>query len=433
MLAATWYCGTRHWLWKGPLSWMLEGGHRLDYGLSPGELPVRRGASVKSERVRLGVFGAGMIATHPGGVLPNMSSLAGDVEVRAIASRTRGRAEAVAHRFGIANVRDNLTEMLSVDDLDVVINLTPVAVHGETNLEILESGRHLITEKPIASSLQDADRIIAMAAERDLRVIAAPPWMIDPRRAAARALIRRGAVGRVAFARSRSSHAGPADMRWPADPSWFYAEGAGALLDMGIYGVTEATGMFGPAQRVMAMSGITRAERVVRGGPFDGRSIPVEADDNTLLMLDFGGAVFCFVDATFNVLAASSPSLEVFGADGTLNLYEPFWARQTEPVIEVFRRDLVGGFGGWAAPDLSGLRERQLEFDQLQRAILVKHFIDCAQSGLRPVLSAEHARHTLEILLAAQRSARSGSAVSIESSFTFAGTALELDRENADY
>ena len=313
---------------------------------------------MKSERIRLGVFGAGMIATHPGGVLPNMGSLAEDVEVCAIASRTRGRAEAVAHRFGIANVRDSLREMLSADDLDVVINLTPVAVHGETNLEILESGRHLITEKPIASSLQDADRIIATAAERDLRVIAAPPWMLDPRRAAARSLIRQGAVGRVAFARSRSSHAGPADMKWPADPSWFYAEGAGALLDLGIYGVTEVTGMFGPAQRVMAMSGITRTERVVRGGPFDGRSIPVTADDNTLLMLDFGGSLCCFVDATFNLLAASSPSLEVFGADGTLNLFEPFWARQGQHAIEVFRRDLVGGLSGWVVPDLAGSRER---------------------------------------------------------------------------
>jgi predicted dehydrogenase len=388
---------------------------------------------MKSERIRLGVFGAGMIATDPGGVLPNMGPLAEEVEVRAIASRTRGRAEAVAHRFGIANVRDSLTEMLLADDLDVVINLTPVAVHGDTNLEILESGRHLITEKPIASSTQDADRIITTAAERDLRIIAAPPWMLDPRRAAARSLIRQGAVGRVAFARSRSSHAGPADMRWPADPSWFYAEGAGALLDLGIYGVTEVTGMFGPARRVMAMSGITRTERVVRGGPFDGRSIPVTADDNTLLMLDFGRSLFCFVDATFNLLAASSPSLEVFGADGTLNLFEPFWARQGQPAIEIFRRDLVGGLSGWAAPDLEGSRERQSEFDQLQRAILVKHFVDCAQSGLRPVLSAEHARHTLEIMLAAQESARTGSAVSIASSFTFSGTALELDGESADH
>ncbi len=388
---------------------------------------------MRSERVRLGIFGAGMIATHPGGVLPNMGSLVEDVEVCAIASRTRGRAEEVAHRFGIANVRDSLREMLSADDLDVVINLTPVAVHGETNLEILESGRHLITEKPIASSLEEADRIIATAGERALSVIAAPPWMLDPRRVAARSLVRQGAVKVAGCLRcSRSSHAGPADMSWPADPSWFYAEGAGALLDLGIYGVTEVTGMFGPAQRVMAMSGITRTERVVRGGPFDGKRIPVTADDNTLLMLDFGDSLFCFVDATFNLLAASSPSLEVFGADGTLNLFEPFWAREGQPAIEVFRRDLVGGLSGWAAPDLAGSRERQSEFDQLQRAILVKHFVDCAKSGLRPVLSAEHARHNSGDNACSTGVRRTGSAVSIALSFTFSGTAFQLDRENGD-
>jgi hypothetical protein len=53
----------------------------------------------------------------------------------------------------------------------------------------------------------------------------------------------------------------------------------------------------------------------------------------------------------------------------------PFWARRGQSVIEVFRRDLVGGLNGWAAPDLSDSKERQLEFDQLQRAILVKQFL----------------------------------------------------------
>ena len=383
---------------------------------------------VPSRELRVGVLGAGMIASHPGGVLPNLASLGTRLKVVAIASRTRTRAEEVAARFGIPHVRDSLTEMLAEDDPDVVVNLTPGPLHGETNLEILESGKHLISEKPLATTIAEADALIGIADSRDLLIVAAPPWMLDPRRVAARDLIRQGAIGRVAFARSRSSHAGPAAMSWPADPSWAYADGSGAVPEIGVYGITEVTGIFGPAKRVIAMSGITQDTRIAVGGLFDGRTIDVMADDNTLLLLDFGDATFAVVDATYNVTAASSPSLEVFGDRGTLNLYDPFWAKREQPQIEVFQTDPVTGQSGWTVPDLSHLESRQFEFDRLQRAILVSHFVDCLDTGVKPVLSAEHARHSLEIMLGAQDSARAGCAVELETSFNFSNTALDEDR-----
>ena len=322
-------------------------------------------------------------------------------------------------------MRDTLTEMLAEDDLDVVVNLTPGPAHGDTNLEILESGKHLISEKPLATTIPDADALIEIAETRELLIVAAPPWMLDPRRVAARDFIRQGAIGRVAFARSRSSHAGPAAMSWPADPTWAYADGAGALVEMGVYGITELTGILGPARRVMAMSGITENRRIAVGGLFDGRTIDVTADDNTLLLLDFGEATFAVVDATYNVTAASSPSLEVFGAHGTLNLYDPFWAKRAQPQIEIFQTDLGTGESGWAVPDLTRLATSQREFDRLGRAILLSHFVDCVDTGMKPVLSAEHARHCLEIMLGAQDSARTGCAVELETSFDFSKTALE--------
>ena len=97
-----------------------------------------------------------------------------------------------------------------------------------------------------------------------------------------------GAIGQPCFARVRSSHGGPAAGNWPLDPTWFYQEGSGPLLDMGVYGIHEITGILGPAKRVVAFSGITEQVRTVRGGPFKGKQIDVTADDNTLLMLDFG-------------------------------------------------------------------------------------------------------------------------------------------------
>ena len=92
--------------------------------------------------------------------------------------------------------------------------------------------------------------------------------------AQARRLIGEGAIGKVAFARVQSSHGGPAAMAWPADPSWFYAKGAGPLLDMGVYGLDRITAVLGPARAVAAMSGVTAPVRRARGGPFDGPGDP---------------------------------------------------------------------------------------------------------------------------------------------------------------
>jgi hypothetical protein len=90
-----------------------------------------------------------------------------------------------------------------------------------------------------------------------------------------------------------------------------------------VYGIHEITGILGPAKRVVAFSGITEKVRTVRSGPFAGKKIEVTADDNTLLMLDFGNSTYAVIDGTFNVNAAKSPQIEIFGRAGTINLYNP--------------------------------------------------------------------------------------------------------------
>src|SRR5689334_8999154 len=93
-----------------------------------------------NRKLRLGVLGAGMIAIVPNGFLPGILQLKDRVEVVAITSRTRARAEGVAQEFAIPRVFDDLSTMLTDGDLDAVLNVTPIDVHYETSLQILEAG-----------------------------------------------------------------------------------------------------------------------------------------------------------------------------------------------------------------------------------------------------------------------------------------------------
>jgi predicted dehydrogenase len=342
-----------------------------------------------------------------------MAAMQEDVTTVAIADPVVERARAAAAQFDIPEVYSSLEDMLERSDIELVINLTPIPLHGATCKAILQAGKHMVAEKPIATTMEDANEIIELANAQHLKVVVAPPNMLMPNRVEAKRIVDSGGIGQPCFARVRGSHGGPAASHWPLDPTWFYQEGSGPLFDMGVYGIHDITGILGPAKRVVAFSGITEKVRTVRGGPFKGKQIEVTVDDNTLLMLDFGGSTFAVVDGTFNVNAAKSPQVEIFGRAGTINLYNQ-GQDPSLPPLEIFRLDAVPGIDGWITPRLSHWVDAQQRY---RRAVLVKHLADCVRADIHPVLSAEHARHALEIMLMAIDSARSGRAIDLRTTF----------------
>ncbi|RRD05177.1 gfo/Idh/MocA family oxidoreductase [Arachnia propionica] len=364
--------------------------------------------------LRFGILGAGMIAGDEDGYLPNLSGLTDKVEVVAVADVVPDHAEHTARRFGIDTVHASLAEMLRDDRVEAVANLTPISVHAETSMSILRSGRHLLSEKPLATTVAEADALIEEATRQSVVVVCAPPDTLYAQYQEARRIIDQGRIGKVCFARVRSSHAGPGGGPdgWPFDPTWFYQPGGGPLFDMGVYGIHEITSLLGPARRVSAFGGITEDIRTVRGtGPFGGLEIPVTTPDNFLFMLDFGDSTYAVIDATFNVLATRAPKVEVFGRRGALAIHH----RDTNP-LEVFVQDLEPGVDAWLDPrELT--RAENLREQELHRAMLMEHLVDCVRTGQPPIADAHRARHALEVMTAAVESAATGRVVDLTTTF----------------
>ncbi|GAB3762482.1 Gfo/Idh/MocA family protein [Microlunatus parietis] len=362
--------------------------------------------------LRVGLLGAGGIAVASYGVLPNLHHYADTIEVVALADVDHARAAAVAQQYGIPRVYATVEELVGAGGLDAVVNLTPIPVHYATSKVILEHGLHLVTEKPIAATLAEADELIMLAESRGLVIVSAPPDLLRTPIKRARELVAACEIGRIAFARVHSSHQGPGGGPggWPTDPTWFYQRGSGPLLDMGVYGIHQITGILGPARRVVAFSGITDPVRVVRGGPFAGLEIEVTADDNTLFLLDFGGSTYAVVDGSYNLHASRSPRLELFGRRGVINLGVP-----GGPELEVFKTDLLPGVDGWIDP--SWPLAADTNSATTGRAVIVGHLADIVLSGAPNELGADHARHALEIMLAVETSAREGRIVELRTTF----------------
>lgn len=359
------------------------------------------------ERVRVGVVGCGVIANTT--YLPGIQAMAEKVELVAVCDLQEELARRAAARFGAREVYSDYERMLAQAPIDAVVVLTNIQSHAPNVLAALQSGKHVYTEKTLATTLEDAERCIVEARRRNLLLACAPPVMLSAVNQRVKDLIARGAIGRVNFVRARHSHGGPASFRhWTGDPTWFYKPGAGPILDLGVYAFHTLTGILGPAKRVTAFAGIAMPERNVRGGPVKGRTIQVEVEDNALILVDFGNATFAVVDSTYCVQAAKGPRTEFYGSEGTLILNE----RGAEAPIELYREDERLDVRGWLPVQVDGGRAGGWSL-----ASGVEHLADCIREGRQPLISAEHARHCLELMLKAVEAARTGVAQELTTTF----------------
>jgi predicted dehydrogenase len=119
-----------------------------------------------SERVRLGVVGAGLVAqvAH----LPELAALADRFDVVAVAEPEAGTRAVVARRHGIRRTYASCDELLDAGAIDAVLVCSPNATHADVTLAALDAGLHVLVEKPLCLEADDAERI---AAARDGRVV----------------------------------------------------------------------------------------------------------------------------------------------------------------------------------------------------------------------------------------------------------------------
>jgi predicted dehydrogenase len=352
--------------------------------------------------IGVAVVGVGDVAQRD--YLPEFERLGEAVRLIAVSSRSRARAEAAAERYGAARWSSDWRELLA-DDVDVVVNLTPIQAHVEITLAAIEQGKHVYSEKPLASDRAAADEIARAAATHHVLVAAAPSVLLFPQvRHVATLLASAGAAEPVA-ARARMSAGPPPWEGYLSDPTPFFAIGGGPLRDMGIYALHAVTGLLGPVRRVTAMSRRVRPWFEVREGPHLGDRIPLEVDDDWHVTAELTSGPILDLHADFIADPGSSPELELFTPDGgvaasLLDVAAP---------IRVFG----GAERGWS--------EIRVPFERTDggpdHILGVRHLIDCVRSGRPNILSVEHAAHVIDIIAAAERSAADGVVVAVSSTF----------------
>jgi len=358
---------------------------------------------------KLAVVGCGSFADWM--YFPNINKTPG-VKCVAACDIIPERARKAADRFGIPAWYPDVQTLIRDCDFDIAIDSASIPAHQEVNMALLRAGKHLISQKPAALTVEKIDEQIAEAKKAGVRFSCVPMHMIRPDILMAKDIISSGAIGRVLSCKCVSVHGGPEYFQYrDADPSWFFEKDAGALYDMGVHALHQVTGIMGPARSVYCMAKTAIPRRTVRSGAFDGKVIQSDKlPDSYYILLDYGEGRMAFVDTGFSELATRSVPLEIFGEKGVIS-FDPPGADYPYPKAYIDRKEL--GVRGWMEL-MSNIRPRPTGFTQCS---CLDDMVNAIRNGTEPVLSPMHARHVIEIMCAIPESISTGTAVLLKTEF----------------
>jgi xylose dehydrogenase (NAD/NADP) len=233
------------------------------------------------------------------------AELSSDVEIVAVASRDRQRAEAYARQHGIPRGYGSYEELLADPELEAVYVSLPNALHVEWARRALEAGKHVLCEKPLSRRSADVQQLFEVAERTDRLCMEAFMWRHNPQTKRLAELVAGGAVGELRLIRAAFSFPLTDTVNVRLSPEL----DGGALMDVGTYCVSAVRLLAGEPQRVTA-------QQVVG---------PTGIDMRFVATLDFPGAILAYIDCGFDMPARSQ--LEVIGSEGSIVVSDPWHCR----------------------------------------------------------------------------------------------------------
>lgn len=343
------------------------------------------------EKTRVALLGCGFIANIHA---ESYSRFVGDAEVVAVYGHNKAHAEEFAKQHNIPAWYDDVDALLAAEQVDVVDICLPNYLHHEVCLKAAEANKHVICEKPLALTLEQADEMIAACESRNLKLMYAEELCFAPKYERVRALVEAGAVGDVYMLKQGEKHSGP-------HSRWFYQKetaGGGVMMDMGCHALAWFRWMNknNPVKSVYASM-----KTVLHGGITD-------CDDNTITMVEFENGVTGLAEDSWAKQGGMDDRIEVYGTKGVsyADLFQGNAALTYSLDGYDYAMEKAGSSQGWTFT----IFEEAFNQGYPQE---LSHFIHCVRTGDTPVVTGRDGRAVLEIIYAAYASAKSGAKVEL--------------------
>ncbi len=285
-------------------------------------------------------------------------------------------------------------EALLQGEADIILSLAPPQTHHAIGMRVLQAGKHFYTEKPLAATFAQGQELVALAAQKGLRLGSAPDTFFGAAAQTVRALVDGDTMGRIRHGTAHFMAPGPDN--WHPNPAFFYQAGAGPLLDVGVYYLTHLVHHLGPVATVSGTAHTTRALRTISSGPNAGTTLRVEVPTHIVTQLAFASGAHVVLTSSFDVWKHAHQPMEFYGEDGSILLPDP---NRFGGTVKSAHRD-----GPWVRA--TGKRP----YTTNVRGVGLIDMAQALQAGRPHRCSAELALHVLEVMERALDAARTGQA-----------------------
>ena len=393
--------------------------------------------SISTREVKAGVVGCGVVAASY--YLPYLMSHATLV---AVCDTNEERAVASARLFGAREHYRDYFEMLELSDIDVVFILTGPGTHSRFAIAAAEAGRHFLLQKPMATTLEDAEAIVRAVRKAGVMALIEPSAHspLDPDYRHLQGLVRSGALGDVhwfSLLRTGPDRYGPGLGMNPYGAAAFFSADSGGFLFDDAYAPTEIATLLGTCVRVSGCARVSvTAHRIVPDDQFTRflneatdpeaadywdmvlhlprtEELWTEAPDNVFCLYEMeSGAIGCLRSGRIYhpTLTTSGSALQVYGSEGNLVMGQGYMAS-----IISARKDLLPEVNedGWYHLPSRG-EPRKVRWPRPVPGAFnyyiesSRHLLECILEGRDPVVNVEWGRHITEMMVGAMRSAQIG-------------------------
>jgi len=330
-------------------------------------------------KLRVGVIGCGSIAQHRH--LPEYK-VNKNVELAAVCDTHQGRVNEVAEKYSVAAFT-SYEELLSSGTVDAVSVCTSNNLHAPISIAALEAGLHVLCEKPMATSKQEAEAMIAAEKKSGKKLMIAHNQRFVPSHQKARQLIQSGEIGKIYSFRTTFGHGGPENWSVEGKDGWFFQKEkafVGAMGDLGVHKTDLLRYVLG--------------EEVVEVGSFVGTSAKdfADVDDNAVCILKTESGIIGTLAASWTYVSREDNSTIIYGEKAILRL-------EDDPISS-----LVVQYANGEVVKYELRKIQSNEAGGQNNSHVIGKFVDSVLLDQEPPVPGEEGLKSLEVILAALES-----------------------------
>ncbi len=342
--------------------------------------------------LKVGIIGCGKIAQvrHIPEYLANPN-----VEIIGYYDYTFDRAKEMADKFG-GTAYESVGELLANEELDAVSVCTANFAHAENTIDALNAGKHVLCEKPLATTQEDCEAMIEAARKNGKKLMVDQNQRVIRAHQKARELLKEGAIGPVLTFRTTFGHGGPET--WSINPgaaTWFFdrtKSAMGAMADLGVH----KTDLIQYLLDTKVVETTAKVTTLHKRGP-DGELIGV--DDNAMCIYEMENGVVGTMTASWTYYGAEDNTTILYGEEGIMRIYD-------DPTYSL-KLILKNG------EEVDYMLDQIQTNDNQTSTGIIDEFVDCIEADREPMISGESVLTAMRAVFGSIESSEKGKSIKV--------------------